>query len=329
MPTATAPTGQREFEGKNIEEATESACKYFALPAEELDIEIISKGSSGIFGLGGRKAKIRVAPRRPAPKMPQKSPEKTMGETPHKKSKGESGSDISRPRNRRSRPAQAIHTSGKPSDKTPEEQPNESPAATQSDETTSMESPRTALSPPDIAHMDAAREITENLLKKMGLEYAVELKNEESGAIIEITGQDTAIAIGHEGKTLDAIEYLVNRAVKKRFEAEGRPTTAIVIDAGGFRSNREDFLIKLAHSKAEQAKKTGRPVVLAPMNPAERRFIHLTLKDAEGVRTASTGTGTMRKIVIIPANRLPRGQRRPSNHHPDPANNPKPESQSE
>lgn len=192
-----------------------------------------------------------------------------------------------------------------------------------------MESPHIAPSPTDTAQMDAARDITEDLLRKMGLECAVELKNEGSGARIEITGLDTAIAIGHEGKTLEAIEYLVNRAVIKRFGIEGALTAAIPVDAGGFRSNREDFLVKLAHSKAEQARKTGRPVVLAPMNPAERRFIHLTLKDAEGIRTASTGTGTMRKIVIIPANRLPRGPRRPSNHRPHPASNMKPENQSE
>ncbi|MGQ9500329.1 MAG: RNA-binding cell elongation regulator Jag/EloR [Dissulfurimicrobium sp.] len=327
-----APTDQREFEGKTIEEATESACKYFALPVEELDIEIINKGSSGIFGLGGRKAKIKVTPKCPAPKIPQKSPKKTAEETPYKKSKVEPGSEISRPKNMQSIPAPAIHTSGKPSDKTPEKQPiesPESPVATQSEEATSMESPRNTLSPPNAAHMDAAREITENLLKKMGLECTVELKNKESGARIEITGQDTAIAIGHKGKTLEAIEYLVNKAVKKRFEAEEMLTTAILVDAGGFRSNREDFLIKLAHSKAEQAKKTGRPVALTPMNPAERRFIHLILKDAEGIRTTSTGTGTMRKVVIIPAKRLPRGPNRPSNHRPNPTSNPKPESQSE
>ncbi|MGB9712955.1 MAG: Jag N-terminal domain-containing protein, partial [Dissulfurimicrobium hydrothermale] len=153
-----------EFEGKTVEQATELACKHFSLPADELDIEILSKGSSGIFGLGGRKAKIRVTPKRQAVKAHNalKSPDEPLVE--------------SSPSNA---PSNAEPTS-------------------------------------DLAYLNAVREMTEGLLKKMGLECNVELKNEKTGPKIEISGQDTAIVIGREGKTLEAIKYLVNRAAAKR-----------------------------------------------------------------------------------------------------------------
>lgn len=258
MPNTTAKTETLEFEGKTIEQATEYACKHFSLSMEELNIEILSKGSSGIFGLGGRKARIRAVP----------------------------NTALKKPAINKSKPSNNASATG--------ESPNLIEESGDSPETAGVSPPMD--SPP---HMDEARQLTDELLKKMGLICNVEIKKGAEGANIEIIGQDISIAIGHEGRALEAIEYIINRAIAKRFE----DAKTIFIDAGDFHSNREGYLVKLAHSKADQARKTGKSVILNPMSPRERRMVHLTLKNVIGIRTASTGTGTMRKVIIIPARR--------------------------
>lgn len=260
MPRSKPKKETLEFEGKTIEQATEYACKHFSLPKEDLEIEVLNKGFSGIFGLGGRKAKIRAVPN--ATKQ---------------------ASDINKPA-----PAAATTGPGKDGLNPIEE----------SDQTAKM--PVTPLQPREAPpHIEEARRLTDELLAKMGLDCNAETRNEGDGLDIEITGQDVSIAIGHEGKTLEAIGYIVNRVLTKQFE----DAKTVLIDAGNFHPNRENYLAKLAHSKAEQARKTGKSVVLNPMSPKERRLVHLALKNLTGIRTASTGTGTMRRVIIIPARR--------------------------
>jgi len=92
------------------------------------------------------------------------------------------------------------------------------------------------------------------------------------------------------------LQYVINRIVsKKPHDGPG-----IVVDAEGYRGRREDSLADLATRLAEKAMKTGRPVPVEPMNPHDRRIIHVTLAEHIGVTTESEGEGMFRRVVIYP-----------------------------
>ena len=102
--------------------------------------------------------------------------------------------------------------------------------------------------------------------------------------------------IGKRGQTLEAIQYLVEKIVNKRIEARVR----LQIDVEGYMETRRTNLQRLAERLAEKSKRTGKPVTIGQMNAQDRRVVHLTLKDDNGVRTQSMGDGYYRKLVIFP-----------------------------
>ena len=114
-----------------------------------------------------------------------------------------------------------------------------------------------------------------------------------------MAGRLLVLVVGKKGATLDALQYLINRIVSKK-PSDG---PGVVVDAEGYRGRREDALTDLAQRLAEKAVKTGRPVPVEPMNPHDRRIIHVALAEHEGVRTESDGEGLFRRVVIFPRSR--------------------------
>jgi spoIIIJ-associated protein len=111
-----------------------------------------------------------------------------------------------------------------------------------------------------------------------------------------VRGAGTDALIGRRGSTLDALQ-LITRLIVGR-EMMGR--VHLVVDVGGFKAHREESLRRLAQRLAEQAVRTNRTVVLEPMPPYERRYVHLALRDHPHVTTQSVGEGDRRKVTIIP-----------------------------
>lgn len=124
---------------------------------------------------------------------------------------------------------------------------------------------------------------------------------EEDELIIEINNVNPAVLIGRHGSTLDALQKLLAARVR-RYLGFHFP---VIIDIEGYRERRKNAVTDMAQRLAQKAITTGRKVRLNPMNSYERRIVHMTLADNEGVRTASEGQGDMRYVVIYPA---PRGE---------------------
>jgi spoIIIJ-associated protein len=141
-----------------------------------------------------------------------------------------------------------------------------------------------------------ARKTLQDLLGLLGIETAVDLREEPERILLVIQGDGSGLLIGRKGQTLDALEYLINKIVHKGAEDKKR----IVVDTENYRSRREESLVRLAHRLAEKAKQLGRPVTISPMSAHDRRIIHLALQDDQTLRTRSAGTGLYRKIVITP-----------------------------
>lgn len=120
---------------------------------------------------------------------------------------------------------------------------------------------------------------------------------EKSGELsVDITGTDSGVVIGYRGEVLDAIQYLALILANQKDSEFVR----VSINAENYREKREQTLDNLAKRLAYKAFKTGRSVVLEPMNPFERRIIHSALAESDYATTKSEGEDANRHVVIVP-----------------------------
>lgn len=135
---------------------------------------------------------------------------------------------------------------------------------------------------------------------KMGLNVEINSTSANEYVRMEFIGKDLGILIGRRGDTLDALQYLANLVANKQSNlfSNNNERIRIILDAEDYRMRREETLIKLAMKMADRVKKTGRKVVLEPMNPQERRIIHTALQDDTAVQTISEGAEPFRRIII-------------------------------
>ena len=122
-----------------------------------------------------------------------------------------------------------------------------------------------------------------------------ELKN---GISIQLSGDDAGALIGKRGETLDALQYLTSMVANRG----DKDYVRLTLDTCGYRERRKQTLVELAQRLSSSAIKKGRSVTLEPMNPYERRVIHSTVTEIEGVSSHSTGEEPYRKVVITPDN---------------------------
>lgn len=179
-------------------------------------------------------------------------------------------------------------------EETGEEAPEEEPVLAE-EQSYSDESPVERPAPEDL--LQEVRAFMEGLLENMGLED-VRLDVYDAGEFIavDVASKETGLFIGQKGETIDAIQYLVNVSVYKHREFVKR----IVLDSEGYRQRRIEALQGMAHRFARRAVRERRSVELPPMNPSERRIVHLYLRDDKRVKTVSEGSGENRRVTISP-----------------------------
>lgn len=134
------------------------------------------------------------------------------------------------------------------------------------------------------------------ILNNLGIENP-QISFEETDEDIRVTldcGDDYGSVIGRRGETLDAIQYLTRLVINRGNEGYKR----VSLNIGDYREKRENTLQALARKNAARVRKYGRNVVLDPMNPYERRIIHTTIQEIEGVTSHSVGSDGERKVVI-------------------------------
>ncbi|KJS86951.1 MAG: DNA-binding protein [Peptococcaceae bacterium BICA1-8] len=147
-----------------------------------------------------------------------------------------------------------------------------------------------------INHIKYTKVFLDNILNKIGLKPKIEVVESNDFITFNLSGDDLGILIGRRGDTLDSLQFLTNLAVNKN----NLQRKKIIIDVEDYRNRREETLINLANRLSEKVKRTGRKVILEPMNPHERRIIHVTLQDNIYISTYSEGDEPYRKVVIIP-----------------------------
>ncbi len=130
----------------------------------------------------------------------------------------------------------------------------------------------------------------------MGMEAEVTTSLEGGRVVADIKSENGAILIGKKGQTLNALQLIVNLIVNR----DEKTRTRVIVDSESYRQRREKALVKMAREVADEVKNKGRPREMEPMNPAERRVIHLALKSDKDVETTSKGEGNFRRVVVSP-----------------------------
>jgi spoIIIJ-associated protein len=145
---------------------------------------------------------------------------------------------------------------------------------------------------------DTVRELTEGILKRMEVDGRIlDLKESENKVYVELESKkNSGLIIGRKGRTLEALQFMINLMVNHKTGSEKK----IILDIESYRSKREKALRKMSRDIAFKVIKTGKPWTLEPMNPFERRLIHMTLQGDERVTTRSEGQGIYRKVKILP-----------------------------
>ncbi len=122
-------------------------------------------------------------------------------------------------------------------------------------------------------------------------------ESEEGGVhVFELKGRAAQALAGGDGRAVDALQLLVNQSAVRRDEDAKR----VVLDVEGNTDAREEFLERLAMRVVRRARESGRAVALDPMSPRDRRIIHITIREQEGMATMSTGEGRYRQVVVVP-----------------------------
>jgi spoIIIJ-associated protein len=151
---------------------------------------------------------------------------------------------------------------------------------------------------PEPESVRPARELLEGILARMGVMGAeVRYIARTEGEYLEIRGPDLANLIGRHGHTLEALNLVFNNIVNAGVRNNRRYYS---IDAEGYRARRADQLKAVALAMLERAVREGKPQMLEPMLPSERKIIHLALADNPYVKTESTGVDPERRVVISP-----------------------------
>ncbi|HSX01206.1 MAG TPA: R3H domain-containing nucleic acid-binding protein [Candidatus Saccharimonas sp.] len=144
----------------------------------------------------------------------------------------------------------------------------------------------------------SAKQRLEEIISYFGINVDAQAHETEEGIELQVAGSaSTPRLIGHHGETLRAIEYLLNQMLKR---ADG-DAPRVSVDIAGYRAARRHALEELASEVAQRVADTGKEEELKPMNPAERRIVHMVLREQPGITTESRGDGRDRHIVVMPA----------------------------
>ena len=278
--------------GKTVEEASAEACRQLGLSREEVSIEILEMPARRLFKKIPAKVKaVAVAEEIEEPAVKEKPVEKKAEKPAPKKAEKPAAKKVEKPAEK---PVKAETAEEKPAEQTAEK--------------------AEPLSEEVVTKVNAAMEYLSSVFTAMGAQgVSMEMQQVGEAVIIKVEGEDIGMLIGHRGETMENLSYL-SSLVANRLPGE---YVKLGLDVAGYRSKREKDLQALAHRVASKVAKTGRNYVMDPMNPYERRIIHSTVSEMEGVRSESRGEGADRRVVIYSTdpnarNYSDRGDRRSS-----------------
>lgn len=272
-----------EFTGRTVDEAIFAGLNEMNVTIDQVEIETVQHESKGLFGLGAKKAVVRLTEREIATVPDFKemarsdSPkrERRDDDRPRRDSDSRDARPPRREGERRERPARS-------------EQPREA------EQSTLEPIPYTK----ELAESNETAIFLQQLLGKMQIEGTVLAAEMDGGLRLNIESGTDGLLIGRHGDTLDALQYIVSLYANRNRKETGM--VRVTVDTEGYRARREDALRSMARCSAARVVKTNRPMAMEPMNPYERRVLHSALQGFRGVTTHSEGEEPNRRVIITP-----------------------------
>ena len=276
----------QRFEGKNLEDALNSAAETFGVERYQLTYHVLME-KRGF--LGGMKRivieaeinqtapeQVAAAAAAPAPRGPREDrPARGGNRRPGGRGEGAGG--------RRGRGGERRHRDRKNDDRRDDEV-----------QTAFVEEPAPEQTPESEA-ATAVRQWCEHVIELAKLELQVRTEEREEQVIVRLYGRDARRMIEHHGELIDALQVLANKAlVGRKLEKD------IELDCQQFKGKRVEELEQKAREMAERVRRDGREQLLPAMTPIERRIIHLALQNHEEVVTESRGEGFYKRVAIVP-----------------------------
>ena len=300
-----------QFSAKTKSEAITKACIELGISSDQLEIQVISEGSNGFFGIGSKPAVIKVRKIEPVSEeeemkeivetvkldsfkeeAPVQEEKKTEAIKPVKKEIKEPKAVSEKPR----QPKPVKERAAK--EKQPREfrEPKEKQVR---EKTTKPVKPVEILTDPEeIKEVEnRAKVFLRDVFASMNLgevEITSEYNTTDGSLEVDFEGEDMGILIGKRGQTLDSLQYLTSLVVNKGKSNYIR----VKLDTEDYRKRRKETLENLARGIAYKVRKTRKPVILEPMNPYERRIIHSALQGNKFVETVSEGEEPYRHVVV-------------------------------
>jgi spoIIIJ-associated protein len=289
-----------ETTGRTIEDAKEAALDQLGIDESEAEFEIVEEPKTGLFGRPRGEARIRarVVPKAPRPKQER------------------------RPRRQRSREGGASDGAGAATKQTESDVAEDDASAPSSSEnrsssgnrkrggrTRSNGDGRPTPAPQEGNNMtddevpvgeqaDIITEFLDGLLDAIGAEGTIERTEVDDETIeLSVQGSDLGLLIGPKGQTLTAVHELSRTVLQRR--ATGRHMGRVRIDIGGYRQRRQEALARFVQQQAAVALESGSARALEPMNSADRKVVHDTVNEIDGVATISEGADPHRRVVIV------------------------------
>ena len=300
-----------QFSAKTKSEAITQACIELGVSSDQLEIQVISEGSNGFFGIGSKPAVIKV---RKIESVSEEEEMKEIVETVKLDSfkeeapvQEEKKTEAIKPVKKEIKEPKAV--SEKPRQPKPvkeraakEKQPREfrEPKEKQvREKTTKPVKPVEILTDPEeIKEVEnRAKVFLRDVFASMNLgevEITSEYNTTDGSLEVDFEGEDMGILIGKRGQTLDSLQYLTSLVVNKGKSNYIR----VKLDTEDYRKRRKETLENLARGIAYKVRKTRKPVILEPMNPYERRIIHSALQGNKFVETVSEGEEPYRHVVV-------------------------------
>lgn len=287
-------SGANEFSGKSVEEATQDGLNTLGLRAEEATVEIVQRGSRGLFGIGSEPAIVRIR-RSSAPAGAAPAPAATAVPAPTPAPTPAPSQAAPTPTPKPPAPKPAAH------------KPVEAAAPVAAQPSAPVDDNQDDASAPGPEGDDQiaalAGEMLLQIITLMGFEARVDTQWRDADAItddrhllLSAHGDNISALIGRRGETLENLQYLLRLMVNQKMHR----WLNIIVDVEEFRAKRVEHLTRLAQRMADQVAETNRSFALEPMPPNERRIVHLALRDNDQVFTESTGEGERRKVTIFP-----------------------------
>ena len=248
-----------EMTAKTVDEAVAKALNELNITAEEAVVEVLEEGKKGFLGMFSKDAKVRVTAKEVAAPV--------VEEIIVEEVKVEVETEVE------------------------ETVKEEAPAVTE--ERAAREPKKFVVNDEAVAK---AREFLQKVFNAMKIEVVMEkFVNKNDGTVtFKLHGADMGILIGKHGQTLDSLQYLTNLVANKNSAERVR----VIIDVEDYRDRRIETLNRLAYRLADKVKRSGERVALEPMNPHERKIIHMALQNDRRVTTLSEGDEPYRHVVI-------------------------------